>query len=123
MLDVEALLRPEMNFFGVYSGAQAAGCGGFWTHDTYAEIKRVWIDLQWRGQGLSRLLMERIEAEAMQLGHTILRLETGVAQAEALSLYRTLGFIERDNFGSYKPDVLSVFMEKQLAKRTTALPP
>jgi putative acetyltransferase len=44
----------------------------------------------------------------------LLRLETGVRQPEALGLYRKLGYRERGPFGAYKPDPLSVFMEKRV---------
>jgi putative acetyltransferase len=43
-----------------------------------------------------------------------LRLETGIHQPEALGLYRAAGFVERGPFGPYRPDPLSVFMEKPL---------
>ena len=42
------------------------------------------------------------------------RLETGIYQPEALGLYRSAGYVEREAFGDYVPDPLSVFMEKRL---------
>jgi putative acetyltransferase len=114
MLDVETLLRPQMNFFGVIVDGTVKGCGGFWTHEDYMEIKRVWIDPSARGLGLSRKLMTVLEAEAGALGFNIARLETGISQSEALGLYRALGYVERGPFGDYKSDPLSVFMEKTL---------
>ena len=44
----------------------------------------------------------------------LLRLETGVKQPEALTLYSAAGFVEISPFGAYGPDPLSVFMEKRL---------
>jgi putative acetyltransferase len=114
MLDVDTLLKPEMHFFGVFVDGAPRGCGGFWVHDGYVEIKRVWIDPLARGKGLSRLLMMQIEREAKLLSFDIARLETGISQPEALGLYRGLGYIECAPFGDYKPDPLSVFMEKTL---------
>jgi putative acetyltransferase len=114
MLDVETLLRPQMNFFGVRVDGEVKGCGGFWTHDDCIEIKRVWIDPSARGLGLSRKLMTVLENEARALGFKIARLETGISQPEALGLYRALGYVERSPFGNYKLDPLSVFMEKAL---------
>ena len=43
-----------------------------------------------------------------------MRLETGIYQPEALGLYRSAGYVEREAFGDYVPDPLSVFMEKRL---------
>ena len=49
-------------------------------------------------------------------GVTVARLEAGPRQREALSLYRKLGYTERGPFGSYKPDPLCVFMQKNLGE-------
>jgi putative acetyltransferase len=114
MLDVETLLRPQMNFFGVSVDGAVKGCGGFWAHEDYVEIKRVWIDPSARGLGLSRKLMTVLEDQARVLGFKFARLETGISQHEALGLYRTLGYVDRAPFGEYKLDPLSVFMEKAL---------
>ena len=114
MLDVETLLRPQMNFFGVIVDGAIKGCGGFWTHEDSVEIKRVWIDPSARGLGLSRKLMAMLEDEARLLGFGLARLETGISQPEALGLYRALVYVERPPFGHYKLDPLSVFMEKTL---------
>ena len=47
-------------------------------------------------------------------GVRLFRLETGIKQTEAVGLYRKLGYRERHPFGAYRPDPLSVFMEKSL---------
>ncbi len=114
MLDIETLLRPQMNFFGVIVDGAAKGCGGFWAHEEYVEIKRVFIDPSARGIGLSRKLMAVLENRARAMGFKIARLETGISQPEALGLYRMLGYVDRSPFGEYKLDPLSVFMEKML---------
>jgi putative acetyltransferase len=114
MLDVETLLRPQMNFFGVIVDGAVKGCGGFWAHGDCVEIKRVWIDPSARGLGLSRKLMVKLEDEARALGFKVARLETGISQPEALRLYKAHGYLERGPFGDYKLDPLSVFMEKML---------
>ena len=114
MLDVETLLCPQMIFFGVLVDGVVKGCGGFWAHEDYVEIKRVWIDPSARGLGISRKLMTVLEDEARTLGLKVARLETGVSQPEALGLYRAIGYVEREPFGDYKLDPLSVFMEKLL---------
>jgi putative acetyltransferase len=114
MLDVETLCLPEMNFFGAYVDGVAKGCGGFWTHQNYVEIKRVFIDPSARGLGISKALMQTIEDEARALGFRIAKLETGIHQPEALGLYRKLGYAHCEPFGDYRPDPLSVFMEKAL---------
>ena len=114
MLDMETLLRPQMNFFAVSVNHVARGCGGFWAYADYVEIKRVWIDASARGLGLSKKLMLALEDAARAADFQIARLETGILQPEALGLYNAIGYVERGPFGDYKVDPLSVFMEKTL---------
>jgi putative acetyltransferase len=114
MLDVNTLLRPQMNFFGAYVDGIAKGCGGYWAHADYVEIKRVWVDHSARGLGLSKRIMAKLESAARATGFKIARLETGISQPEALGLYRALGYEECLPFGDYKLDPLSLFMEKTL---------
>lgn len=74
----------------------------------------MFVEPKARGKGLGRRLLEEIERRAVALGLPVLRLETGVRQPEAISLYRTHGFREIAPFGDYKRDPLSLFMEKNL---------
>jgi putative acetyltransferase len=67
-----------------------------------------------RGFGVARRLLTEIESHARKIGVHTLQLETGVRQHEALRLYRSAGFQLRGPFGDYRPDPLSVFMEKDL---------
>lgn len=80
----------------------------------YAEIKRVFVDDRYRGLGLSVKIMDYLENDLSRRGIGVFRLETGVKQPEALGLYRKLGYVDREPFGAYRPDPLSVFMEKQV---------
>ena len=114
ILDIETLCRPEMRFFGVFIDEVAKGCGGFWAHDGFAEIKRVWVDPSARGLRLGHELMAHIEGAAKAEGFLLARLETGVRQPEATALYEKRGYGYVKPFGDYKPDLLSVFMEKAL---------
>ena len=113
-LDIETMCRPEMHFFGVFVGDVALGCGGFWAHDGYVEIKRLWVSPSARGLGLSHKLMNEIEALAKRKGFSVARLETGISQPEAAALYEKRGYRYVAPFGDYRPDPLSVFMEKAL---------
>ena len=56
------------------------------------EVRRLWVDPAWRGQGLGRALMAALEQEAADLGHTTLRLATGDRQPEAVALYESTGW-------------------------------
>ena len=114
LLDLADMIRPQMNFFGAWSGPLVVGCGGFWEHADYSEIKSMWVEPVARGQKIGQQLLDVIEYEARAKGFTIARLETGIYQPEALGLYRKNGYRDVGPFGDYKPDPLSVFMEKAL---------
>jgi ribosomal protein S18 acetylase RimI-like enzyme len=47
-----------------------------------------------RGLGLGRRLLEEMEARAVEGGARVVRLETNGTLAEAISLYRSAGYVE-----------------------------
>jgi putative acetyltransferase len=53
-------------------------------------------------------------AEAAGASVEMLRLETGIANHAALARYQKTGFKRRGPFADYRPDPLSVFMERRL---------
>ena len=111
----DELAHPQMIFIGARVDGElvASGAARIMNDDgDYAEIKRVFVLDSHRGQGLSKSIMNFLEQEIISRGITLLRLETGIKQPEAIGLYRKLGYLERDPFGSYQPDPVSVFMEK-----------
>ncbi len=59
-------------------------------------------------------MLDHLAAQARQAGVTVLRLETGIHQAEAIGLYERYGFERVAPFGEYQPDPNSVFFEKRL---------
>ena len=105
-----------MHFLVAREQGRALGCGAFVLGEAgQAEMKRVFVAPAARGKGVARLLMEALEREAAQRGVTLMQLETGIKQPEAIALYRKFGYAERGPFGRYQPDPLSLFMEKRLA--------
>ena len=117
----EELKKPNVVFIAAWSGDTALGCGAikFLKDDVdYGEIKRLFVADHARGKGIADKLMGCLEQTAANRGVKVLRLEAGMAQPEAISLYRKLGFIERDVFTGYEDEniELSVFMEKQLPR-------
>lgn len=114
----DELGKADVLFIGCRIDARLVACGAaklMQDDGRYAEIKRVFVVEEYRGRGLSRRIMQHLENEMSRRGVELMRLETGVLQPEALSLYRKLGYLERGPFGAYAPDPLSVFMEKRIA--------
>lgn len=115
MLDIAALERPEVRFFVARRDGRVVGCGALVVgEDGEAELKRMFVDPATRGLKIGRDLLARIEAEARSLGARVVRLETGIHQPEAIGLYRRSGYEDCGPFGDYRPDPLSLFMEKPL---------
>ena len=115
LLDTVELKRPGVHFHVARLDGAVAGFGALVRHADYGEIKRMYVDPAARGQGLGRRLLAALEECARREGLRCIRLETGVRQPEALALYRAAGYREIEPFGAYRPDPLSVFMEKALA--------
>ncbi len=117
MLDVSELCRPEVTFIVARMDGRAVGCGAIVeSAEGWAEIKRMFVSPLARGQKVGRRILRQLEATAAEKGVPLLRLETGIKQPEALALYRSEGFVEIGPFGKYRPDPLSLFMEKPLRK-------
>lgn len=112
---VEQLLQEGVAFFAMRHDGIPAGCGGVKLFGTeYGEIKRMYVRPQFRGLGLGKLMLRHLSSYARDQGVTLLRLETGIYQAEAIGLYEGYGFRRIPPFGAYKVDPLSLFYEMRL---------
>jgi len=114
---VEALSAPNVFFLGAFVDDVLAGTAAvkkLADDGVYGEIKRLFVLERYRGLGISRALMAALEAHLAEHDIPLARLETGIRQPEAIGLYRRLGYVERAPFGGYRPDPLSLFMEKRI---------
>jgi GNAT superfamily N-acetyltransferase len=77
------------------------GCVALKLHpEAPAELKRMWIAPLARGLGLGSRILREIERRALELGVSLLRLETNRALREAIALYRRSGYVEVDAFNN-----------------------
>ncbi len=60
----------------------------------YGRLTGLVVDEKWRGRGLGKLLMEKIESWVMQRGASWLILTSGVHRTNAHRFYRNLGYQE-----------------------------
>lgn len=113
---VAKLLREGVNFFVLRVDTVPAGCGGIQLVGAeYGEIKRMYVRPKFRGLGLGKLMLQHLADYARQSrGVNVLRLETGIHQVEAISLYERYGFQRIGPFGPYREDPLSLCFEKRL---------
>lgn len=79
-----------------YGGVVGVGSG---PQRGAGEVKRMWVDPGWRGEGLGARLLRELEALAAGLGHTRVVLDTNLVLVEAVGLYERAGYarVERYN--------------------------
>jgi DNA-binding MarR family transcriptional regulator/GNAT superfamily N-acetyltransferase len=105
---------PAGQFFVAYLHGEPVGCGAVKHHpDLPAELKRMWIAPQARGLGLGRRLLETLEACASAGGARVAHIETGAVLTEALSLYRSTGWVEVPPFND--EPFADYWLEKELS--------
>jgi GNAT superfamily N-acetyltransferase len=106
---------PPLGLFlvGYRSGAPVA-CGGWRSHGTDAEIKRMYVVPAARHRGLARQLLAELERTAAAAGHRRVILESGSAQPEAIALYRSSGYAPVPPFGHYAEAAGAVHLGKAL---------
>ena len=113
---VEKLLRDGVKFFVARDGGRPAGCGGvLLVGREYAEVKRMYVRPAFRGRRIGRLMLDHLVEHARQHGLTVIRLETGIHQREAIALYEARGFRKIPPFGPYRDDPVSLCYELQLS--------
>jgi putative acetyltransferase len=117
LLDITSLMKPNIKFLLASINGEAVGCGAVRFFDDYAEIKRMYVRPGHRGTGVGYRLLSRLEELAKAQGYTILRLETGVYQQDAIRLYERYGFARCDAFGEYINGPLNMCYEKQLVPK------
>lgn len=93
---------------------QAVGCGAVVLSAHYGELKRMYVRPQQRGFGLAKKILQTLESAAIASACSVLKLESGPYQPEALGLYARCGYDRCGPFGAYTDDPLSVFMQKKL---------
>ncbi len=102
--DGELMAEPDGAFLVARSDRDVVGCGGVQRIDgATAEIKRMWVHPDRRGEGLGRRLLAELESTARSLGFDTVVLDTNASLQEAIALYERRGYesIERYNDNPY----------------------
>lgn len=115
-LPAASIFEPPGGVFVVgWEDGEAVACGGIARYDeATAEIRRMYVVPKARGRGLSRRVLTALEDEARALGYSLVRLETGRLQTEAIGLYASAGFGPIPRYGPFANDPRSVCFEKRL---------
>jgi len=111
---------PGGGLWLAFAGDDAVGCVALRPLTVrVAEVKRMFVDAEWRGRGVGRSLLVTLIVGARSRGYETLRLGTLADMDAAQALYRSLGFtpVER-----YRPDELidTQFYELSLTNHESA---
>lgn len=102
------------NVIVAYDNETAIGCGAFKEYETgTAEIKRMFVPEEKRGQGIASKILSELEKWALEEDFDKCVLET-VADSGAVFLYKKSGYIIIPNYGQYAGMEKSCCMEKSL---------
>jgi len=104
-----------------YLDDKAVGCGAFKQFsETEAEVKRMFVSPESRGQRIAAAILSELEAWAAELNYRECVLETGFKQPEAIALYQRSGYTVIPNYGQYADTDKSVCMKKTLTEHQNA---
>ncbi|MDQ8054044.1 MAG: GNAT family N-acetyltransferase [Pedobacter sp.] len=110
----ESLAKNGAFMLGAYVNDQLCGIGSVKLVKDYAEVKRMFVDEQYRGLAIAdqllNALMEHVKAE----GISEVFLETGNLHHAAIRFYLKHGFRQVDSFGKYKPNGVSIYFGRSL---------
>jgi GNAT superfamily N-acetyltransferase len=97
------------------TAGRAIGCGALRAlGDGAGEVKRMYVVPSRRRSGVARAVLAALEEEAARRGWTLLKLETGTEQPDAMAFYERHGYRRIPNFGHYADSELSVCYEREL---------
>jgi len=107
------LNRPHVTFVAAKNeNDEFIGMAAMKDMDGYSELKRVYVEPDYRGLNIADQLIAELEAQST---HDTIKLETGTEQPDAIRFFKRMGYIECEAFGSYADELYheaSVFMEK-----------
>jgi putative acetyltransferase len=128
LLDAHLLILDgeEHEFFSQFNGIEniknvvvysvdnkVIGCGAIKEYNTQiAEVKRMFVQPDFRKQGIAEEILKALEIWAKELNYKQLYLETGINNPSAQSVYKKCNFIQIQNYGPYFGVVSSICMEK-----------
>ena len=99
----------------LYIDSKPVGCGAFKKHSPgVAEIKRMYVQPDFRNKGFAGKILSSLEAWAKELTFQRVVLETGKRQFEAVAFYKKSGYWIIENFPPYTEMENSICFQKTL---------
>lgn len=114
-LDKNNVVESTRNIVIVYHEQVPVGCGCYRLTGTgEVEIKRMYVIREFRGRGISKMILRELEKWAREEGFKTAVLETGKKQHEAMNLYFKSDYKRIENFPPYIGNKMSICMLKNL---------
>lgn len=102
-------------FYVAFDGDRAVGTGALrGIDDTHGEVKRMYVDPEYRGSGVSAQILRTLEDDARARGWDRVVLETGDTMLPAQRFYARNGYEPIPLFGPYVGSDLSLCFGKTL---------
>ena len=98
----------------VQNRAVACGCFKPFADKMSVEIKRMYVEPDYRGNKIGVLVLAELEKWAKEEGYQTTVLETGIHQPEAITLYERSGYKRIANYPPYEAIKESICMAKQI---------
>ncbi|NMF05568.1 GNAT family N-acetyltransferase [Clostridium beijerinckii] len=97
----------------IFVDQKPIGCGCLKFLDCdLAEVKRVYVSLEYRNRGVAKIIVKEIEKLAIESNIKNIILQTGSRQKAAVNLYESMGYKLTENYGPYVNDNNSICMKK-----------
>jgi ribosomal protein S18 acetylase RimI-like enzyme len=98
-----------------YDDGKAVGCAGLKKYDDKStEIKRVWVQPEYRRQHIADKMMQLVEQKAKEQGFARVILQTRPQMTEAVGMYTKRGYKLIENYPPYDKLIGAVCYAKEL---------
>ena len=105
---------PDGRLYLAYEKGELAGCIGLRKMDSQnSEMKRLYVRPQFRGKHIGDQLIEKIIADAKEIGYSYMLLDTLPFLESAIYLYKKYGFYEIESYND-SPMSTSIYMKLEL---------
>ena len=110
----EKLLHDQVHMLAYFVEDKPVGIGAVKPCDSYYEIKRMYVQSHFQGQGISVQILNALEDYVKSQNISLCRLETGHKQIPAINFYKKMGYVECEPFGDYIKNEFNLYFEKVL---------